>query len=203
MREVEVFADVWCPFTHVGLRQFVAARAGGRAAGLLRVRAWPLELVNGAPLDPDFVAEEIAEIRAQIGEDVFTGFDHSAFPRSTRAALRLTAAAYRAATEVGEAVALELRHRLFELGHDVSDPEVLAAVASPYGLDPDDPAVAGAVEEDWEEGRRRGVVGSPHFFTPNGDFFCPALDVRRVDGHLRITADREGFERFLASTLAR
>ena len=57
------------------------------------------------------------------------------------------------------------------------------------------------VEADWAEGKARGVMGSPHFFTPGGDFFCPALDVRRVDGHLRITADPEGFDRFLESCL--
>jgi len=44
---IEVFADVACPFTHVGLKSFVARRAGlGRDDVILRVRAWPLEIVN-------------------------------------------------------------------------------------------------------------------------------------------------------------
>src|SRR5206468_3084962 len=48
---IEVFADVRCPFTHVGLTRFVARRHElGRREPRLRVRAWPLELVNGEPL---------------------------------------------------------------------------------------------------------------------------------------------------------
>jgi hypothetical protein len=43
------------------------------------------------------------------------------------------------------------------------------------------------------------VIGSPHFFTPAGSFFCPSLDVHRDDtGHLRITAD-SGFDQFIAT----
>ena len=38
---------------------------------------------------------------------------------------------------------------------------------------------------DWEEGRCRGVVGSPYFFLGREGFFCPSLDIERVDGHLR------------------
>ena len=49
----------------------------------------------------------------------------------------------------------------------------------------------------------RGVIGSPHFFTPDGGFFCPALDIGHdPDGHLAITADEAGFEAFLASCFA-
>ena len=111
MHEIEVFADVWCPFTHVGLWRFVAARAEGRVAGVLRVRAWPLELVNNQPLDPAFVAEEIDQIRSPVDADAFAGFDPDRFPRTTVPALLLTAVAYRSGPQVGEAVALELRHR--------------------------------------------------------------------------------------------
>jgi hypothetical protein len=50
---IEVFADAGCPFTHVGLRRLVEHRDhAGRDDVVLRVRAWPLELVNGHPLDP-------------------------------------------------------------------------------------------------------------------------------------------------------
>ena len=54
MDALEVFADVCCPFTHVGLRRIVRRRAElGRDDVVLVVRAWPLELVNGVPLDPE------------------------------------------------------------------------------------------------------------------------------------------------------
>jgi SAM-dependent methyltransferase len=48
---VEVFADVGCAFSHLGLRRFVdARRSAGRADVALHVRAWPLQLVNGTPI---------------------------------------------------------------------------------------------------------------------------------------------------------
>ena len=196
MAQVEVFADVWCPFTHVGLRRFVAHRAEHGDDIALRVRSWPLELVNGKPLDPAFVAEEIDEIRALVAPELFAGFAADRFPTTTLPALQLTGRAYQRSVATGEAVALELRDRLFERGEDISDPDVLAEVGARH-----DVADGGAdvVTSDWDEGRSRGVIGSPHFFTPGGDFFCPALDVRRVDGHLRITADPDGFDRFLDS----
>lgn len=195
-----MFADVWCPFTHVGLRRFVERRAERGSDLRLRVRSWPLELVNGEPLEVAFVAEEIEGIRAAVAPDLFAGFDPDRFPLSTVAPLALTDAAYAVDVEVGEAVALDLRDRLFERGQDVSSADVLADVVATHRLGETGPSAASsAVQRDWDEGKARGVVGSPHFFTPGGDFFCPALDVRQVDGHVRITADPDGFERFLAA----
>lgn len=203
--EIEVFADVACPFTHVGLRRFVERRDRGDVALIrLRVRSWPLEIVNGEPLDPGFVADEVDEIRAQVAPDLFGGFDRDAFPGTSMPALALAAAAYDVDLITGETVSLELRDLLFEQGRDIADPDVLAAVAEQHGVDfaAADPPLE-QVRADHAEGRRRGVTGSPHFFTPTGDFFCPSLDVSRdAKGHLRITADPVGFEQFLDSCFA-
>jgi hypothetical protein len=51
---------------------------------------------------------------------------------------------------------------------------------------------------DWSEGKARGVVGSPHFFLGDENFFCPSLAISRRDGHLEITGNAEAFEAFLA-----
>jgi predicted DsbA family dithiol-disulfide isomerase len=195
---VEVFADVCCPFTHVGLVRFVEAREARGGGPRLHVRSWPLELVNGRPLDPGFIAEEVEEIRAQVAADLFTGFREDAFPPSSLPAMALAAAAYERGLATGEDVSLALRRALFEDGLDISDPSVLGAVAAEHGLALDD-AAEDAVRAEWELGKARGVIGSPHFFTPGGGFFCPALDIARVDGHLRITGDEAGFGAFLAS----
>jgi predicted DsbA family dithiol-disulfide isomerase len=203
MTVVEVFADVACPFTHVGLRGFVEHRAEvGRGDVGLRVRAWPLEIVNGVALDPDHIAEEVDDIRAQIAPRLFRGFDGAAFPTSSLPALDLAAAAYAVSQPVGERVSLELRDLLFEQGVDVADPDVLLGVAGAHGVavGPDDRA---RVLADHAEGVERGVIGSPHFFTPDGGFFCPSLDVhRKADGHLRIELDRDAFDRFIAGCFA-
>ncbi len=98
---------------------------------------------------------------------------------------------------MGERVSLALRDLLFERGLNVADPAVLGRVAADHDLDAD--AIDdGRVLDEHADGVARGVIGSPHFFTPTGGFFCPALDVHReADGHLRITADPIGFARFI------
>ena len=203
MSVVEVFADVGCPFTHVGLLRFVAARRErGREDVVLRVHGWPLEVVNGTLLDPTFIAEEVEEIRTQLDTGMFAGFDPAAFPRTSLPAMALASSAYEVDDRIGEAVSLRLRALLFEEGRDIADPGVLAAVAGDWAL-PFDPSDAEAHRKralaEHAAGTERGVVGSPHFFTPGGGFFCPALDVGRDDsGHLRIHADPEGFDAFLA-----
>jgi predicted DsbA family dithiol-disulfide isomerase len=199
---IEVFADVRCPFTHVGLRRLVERRTALERSDLvLRVRAWPLELVNGAPLDPCMIAEEVEELRAQVARDLFECFDPSRFPDSSLPALMLAAVAYEHSSAMGERVSLALRDALFEEGRDIGAPDVLLDIASAAGVEL--PADGGReqVLGDWREGKRRGVIGSPHFFVGDEGFFCPSLDIARVDGHLSITFDPAGFDAFLARCL--
>jgi predicted DsbA family dithiol-disulfide isomerase len=204
---IEVFADVCCPFTHVGLRRITARRVElGLAAGelVLRVRSWPLELVNGHPLDATFIAEEVEAIREQVAPDLFTGFDPARFPGTSVPALALAHAAYDIDDATGERVSLALRDELFERGHDIADPVVLAELAAAHGvMPPTDPVEAvSRVMSDWEAGRALGVVGSPHFFAMSGDVFCPSLDIKRVDGQLVIRADHVAIDAFLDQCLA-
>lgn len=200
---IEVFADVACPFTHVGLRRFVERRRElGRDDTTLVVRAWPLEIVNGHPLDAAFIAEEIDVIRAQLDGTLFAQFTETAFPASSLPALSLAAAAYDQDLATGETVSLALRDLLFEQGVDIASRAVLETLATEHGIrvDLSDPT---RVLRDHADGVARGVIGSPHFFTPAGGFFCPALNVGRdTDGHLRITADPGGFDEFIASCLS-
>jgi predicted DsbA family dithiol-disulfide isomerase len=203
MTTIEVFADVGCPFTHVGLRRFIERRAElDRDDVVLRVRSWPLEVVNGQPLDAHFIAEEVEDLRTQAAPDLFAGFDEAAFPSSFLPAMSVAAAADAADPRVGERVSLELRDLVFEHGVDVARHDVLAELAARHGVAVD-ATDHSAVLADHAEGVERGVTGSPHFFTPSGDFFCPSLDVSRdAAGHLRVTADPEGFARFLDACLA-
>ena len=85
---------------------------------------------------------------------------------------------------------------------DVGDEDVLRGVAAEHGVEwaAVDPQ---RVVDDHAEGVRRQVVGSPHFFTSAGGFFCPALQVSRDEaGLLQVVPDAEAFERFLASCFA-
>lgn len=204
VRVVEVFADVSCPFTHVGLQRLVTQRNRlGRDDVVLWVRAWPLELVNGAPLAGDFVAEEIGVLRDGVAPDLFKEFDAAHFPDTTVPALALTALAYRRGDLTGEAVSLALRTALFEEGRDIADSVELAAIAHSYGLDPVSTDAERSVHNDWHEGERRGVVGSPYFFVDDHGFFCPTLNVTHVEGELHVDADLHAFNEFVATVFGR
>lgn len=196
---VEVYADIWCPFTHVGLRTAVRRRNElGRGDVVIRVRAWPLELVNALPLDVMSTKAHVDELRAQVAPDLFSHFDTDHFPRTTLPALALAAAAYRYSDRIGEAVSLGLRNALFEEGRDISRPEVLAGVASTHGVDMPGVEDRAAVIAEWHEGELRGVRGSPHFFCGEIDAFCPSLVISKDDeGHLHVGRDVGALNSFL------
>jgi predicted DsbA family dithiol-disulfide isomerase len=198
MTVVEVFADVACPFTHVGLRLFWAVRQQrGLREPVLRLRAWPLELVNGAALDGPSLVPKIAALRATVAPDLFGGFDPSRFPSTTLPALAAEAAAYRHGSDVGERFSLAVRSALFDEGVDVSDHDALRVLREAHGVAAPTRADHAAVRDDYADGQSRGVLGSPHFFTANNSFFCPSLEIRHDDGHYAVSFDSDGFQRFI------
>ncbi len=192
---VDVWADVACPFTHLGLVRLTGRRDASGSDTRFRAHAWPLEWVNGRPLDPHFVADEVAALREQVAPDLFAGFDPDAFPATSVPALALTSAANARGLDVGERVALAVRHALFERGLDVSEPEVLATIADELGLG-DLVGDADAVRAEYDTGRERGVVGSPYFVIRDEGFFCPSLDIAHGDEGFVVEFDSEAFEAF-------
>ena len=202
MASIEVFADVCCPFTHLGLRRLVdRRRVLGRAGPLVRVRAWPLELVNNAPLDPELIAEEVDELRRQVAPDLFREFDPSSFPDTSLPAFALASVAHGRDPATGEAVSLELRAALFEEGRNIADAAVLSEIAERHHLPAPTDHDRQRVMDDWHDGKARGVVGSPHFFLDDRDVFCPTLAISKVDGRLRIAIDEESMRSFFEQAL--
>jgi predicted DsbA family dithiol-disulfide isomerase len=202
MTRIEVFADIMCPFTHVGLKRLVLARdARGKRTSLI-VRAWPLEWVNGAPIAVDLVAREIDALRVQIAPDLFTGFNVTDFPHTSIPAFGLASVAYDVAPEVGEAVSLRIRDALFEEGHNIADLDVLRMIGAEFGVQPlplrtaSDRAV-----RDWNRGKRRGVAGSPHFFVGRQSWFCPTLSIAHEGDRFAIDVDEHTRQAFYASAL--
>ncbi|MFA9565663.1 MAG: hypothetical protein ACERLM_13280, partial [Acidimicrobiales bacterium] len=134
MTVIEVFADVGCPFAHMGLSMLVAERGQrDRSDVTLRVRAWPLEIVNGTGFDARVVADKAEALRSQLGTDRFHDFDGSAYASTFLPAMELTTVAYETDPTTGEAVALEVRELTFEQGIDVADPAVLVDLARRHG----------------------------------------------------------------------
>jgi len=202
---IEVFADVWCPFTHVGLRAAVQQRAASRRTDVaIHVRAWPLELVNGTPMAVEGAAHHAHDLREQVSPDLFGHLDLDHFPTTTLPALALTAAAYRQSPVTGEAVAFALRDAMFEHGLDISDPAVLDDLRRTHAVDEPTDADRASVLADWDEGKRRGVQGSPHFFCGADDMFCPSLTITRDEAsQLTITRNAERLAEFLHRCLSR
>ncbi len=99
----------------------------------------------------------------------------------------------------GLAVSLALRTALFEHGQNVEDSAVLTEIAAEHGLTVPDDDDTSAVQADYDEGRRRRVSGSPHFFVGEDNFFCPALDLGHdADGNLTARLDTDGLSAFFA-----
>lgn len=197
---IEVYADVVCPFTHLGLQRLFRLREElGRSDVSIRVHAWPLEVVNGALAERDLIEEEVAELTEQVAPDLFEGFDPACLPLSTLPALALSERAYRETVGLGEVTSLTLRHELFERGTDVGDPAGVAEIGRRLGVPEVEEQDRTAVIADLEEGRRRGVVGSPHFFIDGTGYFCPTLLIERVDDRLSISFDAAAFSDFLTT----
>lgn len=192
---LDIFADITCPFTHIGLRRVVADLDGMDVQ--IAVRAWPLEWVNGEPLGAEGVDVKVAALRTQLGVDAFSGFDEAQWPTTTIPALNLAAAAHRAGPSTGLAVSLALRDAVFEDGQDVGDPNVLALIAERFGLDAPAAEPDPDVSADYAEGVRRGVRGSPDFWLGEAEFFCPALTLGHDDQGLTAEFDAAGLEQFL------
>ena len=187
MSAIEVFGDIVCPFTYVGLRRFFAERSKAGSTRRLRVRAWPLEWVNGRPLAPAHVAHEIEALRASVAPGLFRGFDASTFPDTSIPALGLAAAAYAVDDVAGEAVSLAIREALFERGVDISDDAALREIAHEHQIEMPSPSEAeAAVRADFEAGKQRGVKGSPHFFDRDHDWFCPTLLIESEGEHFDV-----------------
>ena len=84
----------------------------------------------------------------------------------------------------------------------VDDPAVLVEIAAAVGIPMPGEEARARVLADWHEGQARGVIGSPHFFVGPDSWFCPSLDITRVDGHLVIRSDPNAFEAFIDHCLA-
>lgn len=200
MTRIEVFADIVCPFTHVGLRRLSEERHARDRALSLRVRAWPLEWINGAALGPDLLTREIDALRAQVAPELFAGFDPTLFPMTSIPAFGLVAAAYNLDYPTGAAVGLAVRDALFERGQDVSDHDVLLAIGRRFDVEPlDAEPAAVAVRTDWERGKARAVLGSPHFFVGDHGWFCPSLEISHANDQFDIEVDDERMHEFYAA----
>jgi predicted DsbA family dithiol-disulfide isomerase len=198
---IEIFADVWCPFAYVGIRRVFQYRDEiGRGDVPIIVRSWPLELVNDAPMAQAKALGNCDALRRQVAADQFANTELSNFPSTTLDALTLIAQAYEQDVSAGEKASIVVREAIFERGDDVADHSVLQKIATGLGVSYVPDADHTLVHRDWEEGKTRGVVGSPHFFNGSVGVFCPSLQLTRTeDSGLIIQANAEKLAAFLTT----
>ena len=171
----------------------------GREDVHFQIRGWPIELVNGAGVDGAFIGEKDEEIKLQVATDLFASFDANSFAASSPQRLALTAAADEVDEATGEGVPMELRPFMVKDGVDIDDPELLAAVAQQYGVA--DPGSVDVVLAEYVDSRARHVAGSPRFFLNELSMFCLSLDVKRVDGALRVNVNTDAFATLVSACL--
>ena len=202
MRKLEVYADLWCPFAYVGLRQAIAKREELGSDQPFIIHPWPLELVNKQPLDPETTWEHAQDLRKQVAPNMFHNLDRSHFPTTTLPALALVVAMYGVDEAKGEAMSMAFRTLLFEDGCDISNPETLHDIATQFGCDPAASSDVSAVVGEWNRGVKRGVQGSPHFFCGEHNMFCPGLAIQKDDsGHLDLQTTANRLTSFLSDCL--
>jgi predicted DsbA family dithiol-disulfide isomerase/tRNA-binding EMAP/Myf-like protein len=182
--QIDVFADIACPWCYIGERRLAAVLAE-RPDLTLTWRWRPFQLQPGIPRDglpwADFVASKFGEDAAAVlehmhGVGVEAGLDFH-FDRITRApntvdAHRLILQAQHSGQAQQTADALFRAY--FTDGRDVSDPQVLTRVADEVGLDAGEvqaclasDAGRDAVDESQDAAARLGISGVP-FYIFNG-----------------------------------
>jgi len=152
-------------------------------------------------MDPAKAASNGAALREQVVPELFGMVATDQFPLSTLPGLALVHAAFEKDPQLGERASFLLRHALFDLGLDISDPAVLGELASDLGVGEVTEADRVGVLEDYTEGQRLGVIGSPHFFCGSKSHFCPSLEITQADGVRRIQLQAAELSAFLSGCL--
>ena len=177
-----VFSDLHCPWAYVfSIRLRRARTAVGEPP--VAWRCWPLELVNDRGTPWETISQEIP-VLTQLEPDHFAPPRRQTWPSTLLPAME----ALKVAGELGGPEAAdrydEAARRAFFLDRrDLSIRPTLAEIAAETGLDRarfldafDGGGHRRSVVADWEEGRRRGVEGSPQVFLPDGSgHFNPGI----------------------------
>jgi predicted DsbA family dithiol-disulfide isomerase len=203
-----VFSDLHCPWAYVFSIRLRRARAGvGRPP--VAWRCWPLELVNERGTPWDTVTQEIP-VLTQLEPDHFAPPRRETWPSTLLPAMEaLKVAGELGGPEVADRFDEVARRAFFLDRRDLSIRPTLVSLAAEAGLDRDEfqRAFDGgghrrSVVADWQEGRRRGVEGSPHAFLPDGSgVFNPGIG--RIDWVRGIPVPREVEEGAIARLLER
>lgn len=175
-----VWGDVTCPWATLAVHRLHEARSrlGLDADVRLDLRAFPLELFNGAPTPRKLVDAEIGAVGAlapDFGWQIWQA-EPSDYPSTVLLALEAVQAAKTRSLVASEQLDLALRHAFFSRSRHVGMRDVIldAATRCPdvdaveLAAMLDDGSARHAVMEQYEIAQGDEVKGSPHVFLPDG-----------------------------------
>lgn len=178
---VQVWSDLLCPFTYVGLLRLRRARERLGLDGVVRLehRTFPLELFNGPHprRGTDTEAVGLGQIEPEAEFRVWTAAD-DLYPHTVLLAAESVHAANAQSLEAGEALDLALRRAFWTRSRSISHRQVILEEAGglPDGLLDvtvlaaalDDGRHRGDVMRDFAVARTDAVAGSPTFRLGDG-----------------------------------
>jgi predicted DsbA family dithiol-disulfide isomerase len=186
---VVLFSDLLCPFAHVAIHRFVAARARARLDGRLHLdhRTFPLELFNGPHPRPgtDTEAVGLGQIEPAAGFRVWTAPDWT-YPSTVLLAHEAVHAAKEQGPDASERLDRALRRAFWVDSRPISHRSTILDVAREADVDAaaiaaalDDGRARAAITADYAVAQSDAVAGSPHFFFADGtDAHNPGITVR-------------------------
>jgi predicted DsbA family dithiol-disulfide isomerase len=177
---VTIWSDVHCPWATTAIHRLRRARERDGLDVEFRLRAWPLELVNGEVDGRDALLLEVG-VLSTYEPEIFSAYQNDAWPSTFLPAHELVAAARRVhGPRTAEDVDYALRLSFFRDSVDISlrpGLERALQLAAGFGSDLDAQAVLAEwdcggpradVLADFRESKDAGVQGSPHVFWPDG-----------------------------------
>ena len=205
--EVQLIADLACPWCHIGLARLNRARAA-RPDLPVRVRWWPFMLNPHLPPDGmdraayvrlkfggEAAARQVYERIRQAGREdgIAFAFERMTRTPSTLAAQRLILRAEEEGR--GEPLILELLKALFERGEDIGQRDRLIEISAAAGLDTsglleflDGRERAGDVIAAHQRAEQIGVRGVPVFVVGGGHAISGAQPPEILTGLLDVAA---------------
>lgn len=187
--ELWQWTEFYCPWSYIGTVRLGAIMPEYQGRLKLRVRAFPLELIDGhsAPrhiLDQEWWLAAIQEPRAEFAP--YTGDD---WPTTTMPAFEAAWCAWRLGDQIGLDYDLRVRRAFFAQGRNIGRRDVLVAIAEEAGLDMD------RFVRDFESGQARDAVleearlgreqfrvpGTPTLMLPNGKRLRHALAYPKME----------------------
>ncbi|AOS64621.1 DsbA family oxidoreductase [Actinoalloteichus hymeniacidonis] len=187
---IVVFSDIWCSFAHIAVHRLHTTRARLGLTDRVRfdLRAFPLELLNGAPSPRAGTDSEVGRMGQQepaAGWQLWQDKEYL-YPSTTLPALEAVIAAKEQSLHASEQLDLALRRAFWAESRCISNRAVILAAAEST-----DAVDVAALTEALDDGRARRslsddaaisaterVVCSPHLFLPDGtDHANPGIEV--------------------------